>query len=61
MSASSNNSMETVSFRRFLSYIYAYEDDTKLRNVGFAKVEVRPPRVRFQITVSGIQIGRAHV
>lgn len=54
MSASSNNSMETVSFRRFLSYIYAYEDDTKLRNVGFAKVEVRPPRVRFQITVSGI-------
>ena len=54
MSESSNNSMETVSFRRFLSYIYAYEDDTKLRNVGFAKVEVRPPRVRFQVTVSGI-------
>lgn len=54
MSESWNNSMETVSFRRFLSYIYAYEDDTKLRNVGFAKVEVRPPRVRFQITVSGI-------
>lgn len=54
MSENSNNSMETVSFRRFLSYIYAYEDDTKLRNVGFAKVEVRPPRVRFQITVNGI-------
>ncbi|MGN0294074.1 MAG: hypothetical protein ACI4D3_08750 [Lachnospiraceae bacterium] len=54
MSESSNNSMETVSFRRFLSYIYAYEDDTKLRNVGFAKVEVRPPRVRFQVTVNGI-------
>lgn len=54
MSESLNNSMETVSFRRFLSYIYAYEDDTKLRNVGFAKVEVRPPRVRFQITVNGI-------
>ncbi|MDD7390815.1 MAG: hypothetical protein PUG60_14435 [Lachnospiraceae bacterium] len=54
MSESTNNSMETVSFRRFLSYIYAYEDDTKLRNVGFAKVEVRPPRVRIQVTVSGI-------
>lgn len=54
MSESLNNSMETVNFRRFLSYIYAYEDDTKLRNVGFAKVEVRSPRVRFQITVNGI-------
>lgn len=54
MSEGSGNFMETVSFRRFLSYIYAYEDDTKLRNVGFAKVEVRPPRVRFQITVNGI-------
>ena len=54
MSDSSNNSMETVSFRRFLSYIYAYEDDTKLRNVGFAKVEVRSQRVRFQVTVNGI-------
>lgn len=46
MSESLNNTMETVSFRRFLSYIYAYEDDTKLRNVGFAKVEVRAQRVR---------------
>lgn len=54
MSDSSNNSMETVSFRRFLSYIYAYEDDTKLRNVGFAKVEVRSQRVRFQVIVNGI-------
>lgn len=49
-----SNSMETVSFRRFLSYIYAYEDDTKLRNVGFAKVEVRSGRVRFQVIVNGI-------
>ena len=54
MSDSSNNSMETVNFRRFLSYIYAYEDDIKLRNVGFAKVEVRLQRVRFQVIVNGI-------
>lgn len=54
MSESLNNTMETVSFRRFLSYIYAYEDDTKLRNVGFAKVEVRAQRVRFQVTVNGL-------
>ncbi len=48
------NSMETVSFRRFLSYIYAYEDERKLRNVGFAKVEIRAPRVRFQVIVNGL-------
>lgn len=54
MSENSYHSMETVNFRRFLSYIYAYEDDTKLRNVGFAKVEMRAQRVRFQVTVNGI-------
>jgi hypothetical protein len=54
MSENMDNTMEAVNFRRFLSYLYAYEDDVKLRNVGFVKVEVRPPRVRFQITVNGI-------
>ncbi|MDO5410648.1 MAG: hypothetical protein Q4F21_09380 [Lachnospiraceae bacterium] len=54
MSEGSNRSMDTVSFRRFLSYIYAYEDGTKLRNVGFAKVEVRAQRVRVQVSISGI-------
>lgn len=54
MPEGSMDSREVVNFRRFLSYIYAYEDDTKLRNVGFAKVEVRAQKIRIQISINGI-------
>lgn len=38
-------------YRRFVSYIYEYENDTKGRNVGFAKVEVRQGQKRVDITL----------
>lgn len=54
MSEVSENAQETVNFKRFLSYIYAYEDDRKLRNVGFVKAEIRYGKIRMQVVVSGL-------
>ena len=54
MSEGFNNSIETVNFRRFLSYIYAYEDEVKLRNVGFVKAQMRMEQVQLQVCVNGI-------
>ncbi|MGN0266044.1 MAG: hypothetical protein ACI4D7_00020 [Lachnospiraceae bacterium] len=54
MAESSKGTMETVGFRRFLSYIYAYENGRKLRNAGFVKVEIREQRMKVQVAVNGI-------
>lgn len=54
MAESSKGAMETVGFRRFLSYIYAYENGRKLRNAGFVKVEIRGQRMKVQVAVNGI-------
>ena len=54
MAESSKGAMETVGFRRFLSYIYAYENGRKLRNAGFVKVEIREQRMKVQVAVNGI-------
>ena len=54
MAESSRSAMETVGFRRFLSYIYAYENGRKLRNAGFVKVEIREQRMKVQVAVNGI-------
>lgn len=54
MSEVSENIQETANFKRFLSYIYAYEGDKKLRNVGFVKAELRHERIRMQVVVSGL-------
>lgn len=40
-------------YRRFISYIYAYERDIKSKNVGFAKVEVRNGECRISISIKG--------
>lgn len=40
-------------YRRFISYIYAYERDIKSKNVGFAKVEVRNGECRIAISIKG--------
>ena len=40
-------------YRRFISYIYAYERDIKSKNVGFAKVEVRNGECRITINIKG--------
>lgn len=40
-------------YRRFISYIYAYEREIKSKNVGFAKVEVRNGECRITISIKG--------
>ena len=40
-------------YRRFISYIYAYEGDMKTKNVGFAKIEARNGQCRMSISVKG--------
>lgn len=41
-------------YQRFISYMYAYTQDEKKENVGFAKVEVRGDQQQIQITLKGI-------
>ena len=36
-------------YRRWISYIYAYEGGAKKQNAGYARIEVRGDRVRFHI------------
>lgn len=38
-------------YRRFLSYIYAYDGDYKMNGTGFAKVEVRDGRYRLTVNL----------
>ena len=40
-------------YRRFISYIYAYEGDMKTKNVGFAKIEARSGQCRISISIKG--------
>ena len=40
-------------YRRFISYIYAYEGDMKTKNVGFAKIEARNGQCRISISIKG--------
>lgn len=45
--------MTLAEYRRFISYIYAYEGDMKTKNVGFAKIEARNGQCRMSISVKG--------
>ena len=40
-------------YRRFVSYIYAYDRDIKSKNVGFAKIEVRDGECRLNVSIKG--------
>lgn len=40
-------------YRRFISYIYAYEGDMKTKNVGFAKIEARNGQCRISVSIKG--------
>lgn len=44
-------------FRRFISYIYSYKGSSKLRNMGFAKMEARGEILRVQVHVKGVYGG----
>lgn len=41
-------------YRRFVSYIYAYNQEKKDKNVGFAKVEVREGKLKVNIQLGGL-------
>lgn len=42
--------------RRFITYIYAYENGTKGMNMGFAKVEIRGNECRIEVHLRGTPI-----
>lgn len=40
--------------KRFVTYIYAYEEQKKKNNIGFAKVEIRGTELRMEIHLRGV-------
>lgn len=43
--------------KRFVTYIYAYEDQKKGSNTGFAKIEIRGEECRIEIHLRGVYVG----
>lgn len=46
-----------TSYRRLISYIYAYEGETKGKNIGFAKLESRSGQCRLSVSVKKVYVG----
>ena len=42
-------------YQRFVTYLFRYEEEKKLENCGFAKVEIRQDQCRIQLQVKGIR------
>ena len=49
------------SYRRFVTYLFHYENQVKIRNCGFAKVEIRQGQCRLELQVKGIPDGTDRV
>lgn len=45
--------------KRFVTYIYAYEEGRKGNNIGFAKVEIRGAELRMEIHMRGVYAAQA--
>ena len=45
--------MDMSEFKRWISYIYAYNGEIKGKNVGFAKIEARDGKCRLNISIKG--------
>lgn len=45
--------------KRFVTYIYEYENEKKKNNIGFAKIEIRGEECRIEIHLRGIYIRKA--
>jgi hypothetical protein len=43
-------------YQRFISYIYAYDGEIRVKNVGFAKMEARNGRCRIGINLKGAYV-----
>ena len=46
-----------ASYRRLISYIYAYEGKTKGKNIGFAKLESRNGQCKISVNVKKVYVG----
>lgn len=44
-------------YRRLISYIYAYEGETKGKNIGFAKIEARNGQCKISVSVKKVYVG----
>ncbi|MGN0347919.1 MAG: DUF6128 domain-containing protein [Roseburia sp.] len=44
--------------KRFVTYIYVYEDKKKGANIGYAKIEIRGEDCRIEIHLRGVFVGR---
>ncbi|MCI9211012.1 MAG: hypothetical protein HFI83_10105 [Eubacterium sp.] len=47
--------------QRFISYIYKYENDIKMQNAGFAKVEIRGGICRMEVHIRNISMEPAEI
>jgi hypothetical protein len=47
--------MERINYKRFLSYIYTYQENTERKNVGFAKVEYKGGRCKIYISINQLE------
>ena len=45
--------------KRFVTYIYAYEEEKKGSNVGFARIEIRGQDARIEIHLRGVYVASA--
>lgn len=45
--------------KRFVTYIYSYEEKQKGRNIGFAKIEIRGEECRIEVHLRGLYAGTA--
>lgn len=45
--------------KRFVTYIYAYEEEKKGSNVGFARIEIRGQDARIEIHLRGVYAASA--
>lgn len=46
-----------TNYRRLISYIYAYEGNTKGKNIGFAKLESRNGQCKLSVNVKKVYVG----
>ena len=44
-------------YRRFFSYIYAYEQDQKTSNAGFAKIEMKGSMTTIELHMLNVTLG----
>lgn len=48
-----------IEYKRFVSYLYGYDENEKINNAGFAKVESRDGRCKISIHMRGVFCGQS--